>query len=138
MFSHVHIGVNGFETAFAFYSGLMQTLGYPLRFAEPENSFAGWMPKNAERPLLLIGRAFDGRPADPGNGQMVALLAPDRKTVRACHAWALTHGGFDEGSPGLRPQYHADYYGAYFRDPERNKLCICTHHPALEPKDGSA
>jgi len=33
----------------------------------------------------------------------------------------------DEGKPGLRPHYHANYYGAYFRDPDRNKLCVCCH-----------
>jgi hypothetical protein len=39
------------------------------------------------------------------------------------------HGGSCEGPPGLRPQYHAHYYGAYFRDPDGNKLCVCCHEP---------
>ena len=42
-------------------------------------------------------------------------------------AAALAHGGTCEGSPGLRPEYHAHYYGAYFRDPDGNKLCVACH-----------
>ena len=59
-----------------------------------------------------------------------ALLAADRATVDAVHALALQHGGRCEGPPGLRPEYHASYYGAYFRDPEGNKLCVCCHGDA--------
>ncbi|WP_233244506.1 VOC family protein, partial [Acidovorax sp. HMWF029] len=79
---------------------------------------------------FLIGRPFDGQPAAPGNGVMNALLAADRATVDAVHALALQHGGRCEGLPGLRPEYHANYYGAYFRDPEGNKLCVCCHGDA--------
>jgi catechol 2,3-dioxygenase-like lactoylglutathione lyase family enzyme len=45
-------------------------------------------------------------------------------------AKAIGNGAQSEGEPGLRPHYHADYYGAYFRDPDGNKLCICCHDPA--------
>ena len=37
------------------------------------------------------------------------------------------HGGSGDGAPGLRPDYHADYYGAYVRDPDGNKLCVVCH-----------
>ena len=129
MISHVHIGVSDFDRAFAFYAGVMETLGYPLKFCEHETPWAGWMPTTAARPLVLIGRPFDGAAATTGNGQMLALLAPDRAAVDACHRRALAAGGSDEGAPGLRPQYHANYYGAYFRDPDGNKICICCHDP---------
>lgn len=39
------------------------------------------------------------------------------------------HGGSSEGAPGLRPDYHEHYYGAYFRDPDGNKLCVACHLP---------
>lgn len=127
MLSHVFVGVTDFERAFGFYSAVMQTLDMPLKFCDAVQPWAGWMPPAAPRPLFVIGAPFDGRPAAPGNGQMVALLAPDREAVRRAHAVALAHGGACEGPPGLRPAYHDDYYGAYFRDPDGNKLCVCCH-----------
>ena len=66
----------------------------------------------------------------PGNGQMTAFLAADRATVDRAHAVALAQGGHCEGPPGLRPEYHANYYGAYFRDPDGNKLCVACHAEA--------
>jgi len=129
MFSHVHIGITNFERAFAFYKSVMDELGFALKFSEPEKPWAGWMPTGAERPLLLIGRPYDGKHASPGNGQMVALLAPSRDAVDRCYARALAIGGQSEGAPGLRPHYHPNYYGAYFRDPDGNKLCVCCHDP---------
>ncbi len=43
------------------------------------------------------------------------------------HALALAHGGTCDGPPGLRPEYHAHYFGAYLRDPDGNKLCVACH-----------
>ena len=60
-------------------------------------------------------------------GYLVALAAATRAQVDACHRIALAQGGRDEGAPGLRPRYHPDYYGAYFRDPDGNKLCVVCH-----------
>jgi catechol 2,3-dioxygenase-like lactoylglutathione lyase family enzyme len=125
--SHVHIGVTDFPRAFAFYSGVMNTLGLPLKFSEPEKQWAAWKPVTAERPLFVIGIPYNGQSAAPGNGQMVALLAPNRDAVDKCFELAIANGGRSEGPPGLRPQYHANYYGAYFRDPDGNKICVCCH-----------
>ena len=85
------------------------------------------MEDGVDRPLFLVGRPFDGNDPSPGNGQMVALLARDRSSVDRTYEWALAHGATDDGAPGLRPHYHPDYYGAYFHDPDRNKICICCH-----------
>jgi predicted lactoylglutathione lyase len=60
---------------------------------------------------------------------MIALAAPRRSVVDACYAAAIEQGGTDEGRPGLRPHYHPHYYGAYFRDPDGNKICIVCHQP---------
>ena len=54
-------------------------------------------------------------------------LAPSRAAVDKTYATALEHGATDEGAPGLRPHYHPNYYGAYFRDLDGNKLCMCCH-----------
>lgn len=130
MISHIFIGINDFDRAFSFYSAIMTDLGQVLKFRETDPPWAGWKSVHAPRPLFLIGKPYDGRAAQAGNGQMVALLAPDRATVDRVHATALSGGGSDEGAPGLRPHYHPDYYGAYFRDPEGNKICVCCHEPA--------
>ncbi|UKE70776.1 MULTISPECIES: VOC family protein [Xanthomonas translucens group] len=89
--------------------------------------WAGWITPRAPRPLLLIGRAFDGQPAAPGNGQMLALQAANRVLVDRCHALALDQSGRCEGASALRAHYHPDYYGAYFHDLYGNKLCVCCH-----------
>ncbi|ALP65967.1 VOC family protein [Paraburkholderia caribensis] len=130
MLSHVFIGVNDFERAFAFYSAVLAELGLALKFREEDRPWAGWMKPGVARPLFLVGKPFDGAPAVAGNGQMIALLAADRATVDRAHATALAHGAACEGPPGLRPEYHANYYGAYFRDLEGNKFCVCCHDAA--------
>lgn len=129
MLSHVHIGITDFDRAFAFYQGVMAELGLVVKFSEPEIPWAGWMRPGVDRPLFLIGRPYNGQPASPGNGNMVALLAPSRAAVDRCYAKAIASGATSEGTPGLRPRYHPNYYGAYFRDPDGNKLCVCCHDP---------
>ncbi len=133
MLSHVHIGITDFVRAFDFYQVIMSELGYPLKFVDNEKPRAAWMPNDAQRPLFLIGHPYDGQQATPGMGQMVALLAPDREAVDRCYAAAMNKGAKCEGEPGLRPHYHPNYYGAYFRDPDGNKLCIVCHN--AEPED---
>lgn len=129
MLSHVFIGVSDFGRAYSFYAALMAELGLRLKFHDAAKPWAGWVAPDALRPLFVIAHPFDGGPASAGNGQMVALLAPSRAAVGRCHALALAHGGSCEGAPGLRPEYNADYFGAYFRDPDGNKLCVCRHAP---------
>lgn len=55
----------------------------------------------------------------------MAFALASRAGVDSAYRLALAHGGTDAGAPGLRPEYHADYYGAYFRDTEGNKLWRC-------------
>ena len=127
MFSHIFIGITDFDRALAFYNPVMAALGIAPRFCEPERPWAGWQSAPEPRPLFVIGRPFDGAPHAAGNGQMVAFLAASRTVVDAVHAAALASGGSSDGAPGLRPEYHAHYYGAYFRDPDGNKLCVACH-----------
>ena len=129
MFSHVLIGVSDFERALGFYRALMPALGIAERFCDPARPWAGWQSHPDPRPLLVIGRPYDGEAHAAGNGQMVAFLADSRAGVVRAYEAALAHGGTSEGAPGLRPEYHAHYYGAYFRDTEGNKLCVACHSP---------
>lgn len=127
MFSHVFVGVTDFERAHAFYAALMGELNLVQKFRDDSRPWAAWMPADAPRPLFGIGKPYEGEAAC-GNGQMTALLAPSRAAVDRAYASALAHGGTCAGQPGLRPHYHANYYGAYVRDPDGKKLCVCCHH----------
>ena len=129
MFSHVFVSVTDFERAFAFHSEVMKALGLELRFHDPVRPWAGWHCDGKTRPYFVICHPYDGQAHEAGNGQMVAFAADSRARVHAAHAAALAFGGADEGAPGLRPQYHAHYYGAYFRDPDGNKFCVACHAP---------
>ena len=130
LFSHVFVGVSDFDRALAFYQPLMESLGIRLRFVERARPWAGWQSDPGPRPLFLVGTPYDKQPCKPGNGNMVAFLAADRATVERAHAVALAHGGSCEGAPGPRPEYHEHYFGAYFRDPDGNKLCVACHAPS--------
>ena len=129
VFSHIFVGVSDFERALAFYNALMEVLGIEARFCERSRPWAGWQSTPGPKPLFLIGKPYDQRSPQPGNGNMVAFLAESREAVDQAFSVALAHGGKSEGSPALRPEYHEHYYGAYFRDPDGNKLCVACHSP---------
>ncbi len=135
MFSHLMVGVTDLHRAFGFYRPLTLALGLEERFFVPEEHWAGWQPVGGGRPLFIISQPYDGQPHQAGNGQMVSFLADTRARVRAVHAAALAHGGPCEGPPGLRPHYHPNYYGAYFRDLDGNKLAVACHGPVEEAGD---
>ena len=125
MFSHITLGSDDFTRARPFWIAVMQVLGHPVLF-ERAGGIAFGEPAG---PKTFIGPAFDGQPARPGNGVHVAYLVSTRAQVDAFHAAALANGGSDEGAPGLRPHYHPNYYGAYVRDPDGNKLQAVCHSP---------
>ena len=127
MFSHVTLGTNDYAKAEKFYDAVMAALGHPVMFKAD-----GWGAYGTETgPKVFIVPPFDRKPARAGNGVHVAFLAQDRATVDAFHAAALANGGMDEGAPGPRPHYHKNYYGAYVRDPDGNKLqTVCHRAPA--------
>lgn len=127
MFSHIFTSVTDFERALAFYRAVLTELELELRFCEPEKPWAGWHSPGGARPFFVISKPFDGGPHQPGNGQMVAFAARNRAVVRGAYGAALRLGGQSEGEPGLRSEYHPNYYGAYFRDTEGNKLCVASH-----------
>lgn len=127
MISHITLGTNDLERATAFFGPIMEALGLQPVPMERSAPFVMWTGTESFRPAIALTRPENGEAHHPGNGQMLALLAPDRATVDRVHALAMQGGGKDEGAPGLRPHYHPDYYGAYFRDLDGNKLCIVCH-----------
>ena len=130
MYSHVTIGTRDREKAKAFYAPIMEVLGYPLRDPAKAHPFIMWTNPDGGRPFFVLTSPLNGEAATFGNGQMTALLAPDRAAVDQAHIVAMRGGAADEGAPGLRPQYHPNFYGAYFRDLDGNKICIVCHDPA--------
>jgi catechol 2,3-dioxygenase-like lactoylglutathione lyase family enzyme len=133
MYSHTTLGTRDARRAIAFYDEVLAPLGFTRHESDPGDGpgkgFAGYAAAPESTPQFWIMSPLDGGPATPGNGVTIAFEAPDRAAVDRFHATALAHGGRDEGAPGLRPHYHPDYYGAYVRDPDGNKLCCVCHRP---------
>lgn len=128
MFSHIYYGVSDFERAYAFYSKLMTCLIIKERFYDRDKPWAGWnSPSSNGRPLFVIGKPFNGKVHDQGNGQMIAFNAKDRATVTAAYNLVIRNGATCEGQPGLRSEYHESHFGAYFRDLDGNKVCVVCH-----------
>jgi len=128
--SHIFIGVTDFDRALPFYRALMAALELDERCHNPALPRTGWHSAGGERPYFVICTPENGLPHHADNGQMVGFAASSRAHVVRVYDAATAAGATDEGRPGLRPQYHDHYFGAYFRDPEGNKLCVACHDPA--------
>jgi predicted lactoylglutathione lyase len=77
--------------------------------------------------VFSLETPIDGLPATAGNGVHIAFQAPDRETVRRFYDTAIANGGADEGAPGIREKYNANYYGAFVRDLDGNKIEAVTY-----------
>ena len=117
LMSHVSIGVADLARAAAFYDAALAPLGGKRILDE---GFA--IAYGRQFPEFWIGPPHDGAAPSPGNGVHFAFLAGDRDQVKAFHAAALAAGGTDDGAPGPRPHYGAEYYGAFVRDLDGNKV----------------
>jgi len=122
MIHHLSLGSNDVNSARAFYDPLMSLLGLRLLKHSDRSLHYG-----ASDIIFSIETPIDGLPATAGNGAHVAFQAPDRETVRRFHAAALALGGVDEGAPGIRDNYNANYFGAFVRDLDGNKIEAVTY-----------
>lgn len=136
MLDHMTFRVTDIARAKVFYSAALQPLGYNL-------SFEGNFGSN------ILGFAYpdpsepDGKKADvwfidgpspygstvATSGCHLAWRAQNRAQVDAFHQAAIAAGGKDNGAPGLRPDYHPNYYGAFVIDPEGNNIEAVCHQP---------
>lgn len=129
---HVSVGVSDVARAGRFYDRVLGALGYkrywqmmPHAIAYGEDGYDFW-----------VQLPYNGKPASAGNGTHIAFNAKTKNAVQKFYKAALANGGTDEGAPGPRPDYGADYYGAFVRDPDGNKI-EATLHPepvAAKPK----
>lgn len=129
VFSHVTVGSADIVRAMAFYDGTLAPLG--LERIKTFKTAIGYAPKGfagINAPFWVL-RPYDRKAASAGNGGTVAFTTESRAAVDAFHAAALAHGGASEGAPGIRDHYHPNYYGAYVRDPDGNKVCAVCHRP---------
>jgi len=128
MIGYVTLGTNDLERSAAFYDVLLGGMG--ARRAYGTDRLVAWRFGEGGSPLLVLNMPFDHAAATAGNGSMVALRVDDAEAVDRLHALALELGASDEGAPGQRG---GGFYGAYFRDPDGNKLnlhCYRTESPS--------
>jgi catechol 2,3-dioxygenase-like lactoylglutathione lyase family enzyme len=130
MFTYVCLGTNDIERAAAFYDATLGALGLSRCDTSDASNWDGWVGwgtyerHGAKEVALWLCEPFNGQAATPGNGTMIAFQAKSWAQVNAFHAAALANGGTSEGEPGLRLQYNPDFYAAYVRDPDGNKLAV--------------
>ena len=123
MLLYVTRGTNDLTRSARFYDAVLAALGYERRVTEADE--IGYAAAGDRRCRLWVTKPYDGKGATFGNGTTVAIEAPSRAAVDAFHKAGLANGGADEGAPGLRP-FHPDFYAAFVRDPEGNKLAaVC-------------
>jgi catechol 2,3-dioxygenase-like lactoylglutathione lyase family enzyme len=128
MLSYVYFGTNDLDRAIVFYNATLGALGMRrciTNDAAWDRISAGWgtYEDDGLRELAFwIGKPFDQQPAGVGNGSMVAFRAKSWKEVDDFYAAALAHGGKSDGAPGVRMHYSPDFYAAYVRDPDGNKI----------------
>lgn len=116
MIGYTTVGTNDLPRAIAFYDEFLGLMG-AKHFIELDRGVGWGVAPN--QPMFCLMKPFNGDAATVGNGAMVALAAVDAAQVDALYAKALALGGKDEGAPGLRG---GNFYGAYFRDLDGNKL----------------
>ncbi len=119
MLAYVTLGTNNKEKATAFYDAVLGEMGAKRLFANERLQFYGTSPG---APMLGIGDPYDKAAASCGNGVMPALACASKEVVDKVYAKAISLGATDEGAPGSRMP---TFYGAYFRDPDGNKICVC-------------
>ena len=115
--SHVSLGSNQVPQAIKFYSAVLATLQIQCLMAESWGAGYG-----RKFPEFWIQAPHDGGQASVGNGVHVSFLANSIEEAQNFHATALELGGKDDGAPGYRKEYTDNYYAAFVRDLDGNKI----------------
>jgi len=127
MLDHIGIGISDFARARAFYDKALSPLGIGLVMevtAEQTGDHPAAGFGSQGKPYFWFGVADDIARAH------IAFAAKDRASVDAFYKAAIAAGGKDNGAPGLRPHYHANYYGAFVLDPDGHNIEAVCHSPA--------
>jgi len=124
MLDHISLRVQDFPRAIAFYRAALAPIGYDVRMEFPDVAGLG----EPGKPDLWVMRSDN-----PINPTHLSFRA-DRAGVDAFHAAAMAAGATDNGPPGLRLDYHPNYYAAFVLDPEGNNVEVVCHEPPGAPK----
>lgn len=128
MIDHTGVVVSDFERSKRFYEQALAPIGFRKIVEFPaavtgSTDVAGY--GEPPKPEFWISRGTPNVPAIH-----VAFRVESRAIVDAFHAAGLAAGGRDNGAPGLRPHYHANYYGAFVLDPDGHNVEAVCHAPA--------
>jgi catechol 2,3-dioxygenase-like lactoylglutathione lyase family enzyme len=118
---YIMIGSNDLNRSRLYYDAVMPHIGGTLKFDYAGFTFCYDMGSGI---AVWIATPHNKQPAVASNGSMPGFSCASKAAVDAAYAAALANGGSDEGPPGPRPQYSADFYGAYVRDPDGNKMAF--------------
>ena len=130
MIDHFTLRVRDLAATRAFYSRALAPLGYRVAY-DAVHDGVGVLGFGAELPGagLKIDTWFIDHTVPVSGPTHLSWRAGTRAEVDAFHAAALAAGGRDNGGPGVRAHYHADYYGAFVLDPDGNNLeAVCHSH----------
>jgi catechol 2,3-dioxygenase-like lactoylglutathione lyase family enzyme len=122
MFDHVKFGVSDYAASKAFYLKALEPLGVAV-VAEGPPTYGVELCSKSNASLCLF--QTEEKPAH----LHLAFTAETRRQVDAFHRAALEAGATDNGPPGLRPQYHANYYAAFVLGPDGHNLEAVCHEP---------
>ena len=121
MIDHVTLHVADYGKSKRFFESALAPLGYSV-IMEFGGAVAGLGAGG--KPDFWIAQGTAGQPIH------VAFASADLSTVDAFYCAALAAGGHDNGAPGVRPQYHPNYYGAFVIDPDGNNIEAVCHAAA--------
>jgi catechol 2,3-dioxygenase-like lactoylglutathione lyase family enzyme len=127
MLDHVSLGVTDLAPSRRFYDAVLRPLGLVriVNFGNDRGSDYGAAPGSLGVEFTITAE----RSVKPAQGMHLCFRAHDRAAVREFHRLAIDDGGRDDGAPGLRPQYHASYYGAFVFDPDGHRIEAVCHAP---------
>jgi catechol 2,3-dioxygenase-like lactoylglutathione lyase family enzyme len=129
MIDHVSITVTDLARAGRFYDAIMGALGHSRVGAS--DRWIGYGQRNGADDFSHSYISIFATASVAADRRHWAFKASSRARVDAFHAAALAAGGTDDGPPGLRPDYHANYYGAFVRDPDGNRIeAVCHARPS--------
>ena len=126
MLDHISLGVTELERSRRFYDAALQPLGL-VRTVDFQGRGSDYGAMAGQLGVEFTITLEDG--VSPLRGMHVCFRAAHRAAVRAFHSAALTAGGHDDGDPGVRPQYHRDYYAAFVVDPDGHRIEAVCHAP---------